>query len=183
MKELIKNYVKEELKKLRYLGDTIYLENVNPTLLEDVIGDFEEPYELNGYDCDYWAKSGDYSIFGCMSNGTAKIRLAKGEIKPVKTDSAKVQSVNENSNVKEDGTPIANILDNSANWATFYFSFGYGHKHYGYYQPIKAENKSKAHKKMVEVYGTEWAFIYTEREWLDANPNSMYKPLELLYAI
>lgn len=178
MKELIKNYVKEELKNLRYVGDKVKLQNVNPSLLEEVIGDFEDPYELNGYDCDYWASVGDYSIFGSMRFGTAEITLERGEVRRNCNDSKDVDD-DENSELKTEQV----IPEEAKSWSTFYFTFGYGQFNYGSFQPIKAENQSKAHKKMVEVYGTSWSFVYNETEWQDVIDRNMSKPLEILYAI
>lgn len=178
MKELIKNYVREELKKLKYVGDKVYLENVNPSLLEDVIGDFEDPYELNGYDCDYWANVGDYSIFGSMRFGTAEITLEQGESRSNSKNYNK-GDINEKSDLEKEEI----IPEEAKNWDTFYFTFGYSQMYYGYYQPIKAENQSNAHKKMLEVYGTDWSFVYNEYEWQDTVDEDMSKPLDLIYAI
>lgn len=178
MKELIKNNVKKELKKLRYVGDTVHLENVNPSLLEEVVGEFENPYELNGYDCDYWIEVGDYSISGCMRYGTADIELVRGEVRKGSNNSF------EDTTSEQSERELEKIIpDEAKNWDTFYFTFGYGQLHYGSYQPIKAENQSKAHKKMLEIYGTDWSFVYNENEWQDVMDEDMSTSLDIIYAI
>lgn len=45
------------------------------------------------------------------------------------------------------------------------FTFGGGHEHEGFCQPILALNADEARTKMVELYGTKWAFQYSEDEW------------------
>lgn len=77
MRNSIIKYIEEEVSKLKNDGDYVYLEGVCPYLLEYVLGDFDDPYELNGYDCDYWVKVGDYNISGSMRYGTAEIILEK----------------------------------------------------------------------------------------------------------
>ncbi len=79
MKDLIVKYIKDEVSKLKNYGDYVDLEGVYPYALEYVLGDFDEPYELNGYDCDYWARIGNYHICGSMRYGTAEITLEKEE--------------------------------------------------------------------------------------------------------
>lgn len=174
IKNEIKNYIKEELSKLHYINDEVSLKNVYPAIIEEVIGDFDKPYELNGYDCDYWAKTDTYSIDGCMRSGTATIILIKGE-KGSNADKEVIVPKSE----KEDYTIPK---EGSENFETFYFTFGSGQKHAEHYQPIKAENSSKAHAKMCEVYGTAWAFDYTQKDW--DNISNCFKgiALDLIYA-
>ena len=71
MKDLIVKYIKDEVSKLKNYGDYVYLSGVCPYMLGYVLGDFD--YELNGYDCDYWARVGNYFISGSMRFGTAEI--------------------------------------------------------------------------------------------------------------
>ena len=44
------------------------------------------------------------------------------------------------------------------------FTFGCGHKYGGKYVRI-AGDYNEARNKMVQKYGTEWAFQYSEEEW------------------
>ena len=80
MRNSIIKYIEEEVSKLKNNGDCVRLKDVCPYLLEYVLGDFDDPYELNGYDCDYWARVGDYSISGSMRYGTAKITFSKKDM-------------------------------------------------------------------------------------------------------
>lgn len=48
----------------------------------------------------------------------------------------------------------------------YYFTFGCGQRNAGMVQPIMASSMEEARKIMVEHYGTEWSFSYTEDEWL-----------------
>ena len=60
----------------------------------------------------------------------------------------------------------------------YIFTFGVGQKHAGYY--VKASGTyGEARQKMVDKYGLDWAFQYTEEEWqkwLDRKP--IYIPAE-----
>lgn len=75
MKECIKRYVQEEVSKLKNKGESVELECVYPKILNSVLGDEDEPFELNGYDCDYWMTIGKYDIDGTMRYGTATVTL------------------------------------------------------------------------------------------------------------
>ena len=75
MKENIKQYIREEINKLKNKDESVELECVYPEILNDVLGDNDEPYDLNGYDCDYWMTIGSYDIFGTMRFGTATVTL------------------------------------------------------------------------------------------------------------
>lgn len=46
-----------------------------------------------------------------------------------------------------------------------YFTFGAGQEQEGFCQPILAENAVEAREIMVEVYGSQWAFQYTEEQY------------------
>ena len=70
MKENIKQYIQEEVNKLKNKDESIKLECVYPEILNEVLGDNDEPY-----DCDYWMTIGSYNIFGTMRFGTATITL------------------------------------------------------------------------------------------------------------
>lgn len=61
----------------------------------------------------------------------------------------------------------------------YYFTFGSGQVNEGLCQPIIAENIHIATEKMNELYGTEWAFSYTEEQWAEPLPFGMPKELEL----
>lgn len=63
----------------------------------------------------------------------------------------------------------------------YYFTFGYGQEHEGYYVKIIAENHSDARETMSMMYGEKWAFQYDEEqfnEFLTDYPN--YKCLETI---
>lgn len=66
----------------------------------------------------------------------------------------------------------------------WYFTFGSGQEHEGFYVKIKGDF-STARGKMFEKYGNKWAFQYSEKEWktTEADPNrwwSMEKELEVI---
>ena len=73
MKENIKEYISKEINKLKNIGDSVNLNFVYPEILNEILGSNEEPYDLNGYDCDYWMTIGNYDIFGTMRYGTATV--------------------------------------------------------------------------------------------------------------
>lgn len=181
MKEQIKQYIIKEIKKLKNECDIVELVNVYPSILEEVLGDFNEPYELNGYDCDYWANTDVYEIFGTMRFATAKITLRKA-----KTNTEYKKEEIKTSEIKEEPI-ILRITDVSQdilkNLNTYYFTFGYGQKHEGYYQPIMAKDKAIALKKMVEIYKTKWAFQYDEKEWESCKKYYINKALEIIVAL
>ena len=60
------------------------------------------------------------------------------------------------------------------------FTFGSGQKHAGYYVRIQGTFEA-ARKKMIEKYGKQWAFQYSQDEWsgLENDPDRPY-PLEKL---
>lgn len=177
MKSLLKKYIKDEVSKLKYKEDTCKLINVYPSILEEVLGEFKNPYSLNGYDCDYWAKTSKYDICGCMRFGTAEVTLINAPSKEKKVDiiTDKEEKVSEITQV---------ITDEMKSWDMFYFTFGSGQFHEGYYQPIKAKNAICAKNKMFELYGTNWCSIYNQDEWnkICSKYGSLYKSLELVYA-
>lgn len=45
------------------------------------------------------------------------------------------------------------------------FTFGCGQRNEGKYVEVLANSYSEARDKMVNEYGIEWAFQYTEEEW------------------
>lgn len=45
------------------------------------------------------------------------------------------------------------------------FTFGVGQEHEGFYVKIYGTH-DEARKKMIEKYGTKWAFQYSEGQWL-----------------
>ncbi len=49
----------------------------------------------------------------------------------------------------------------------FYFTFPYGSSFNNAYVKIKAENWYEARAKMVEVYGKNWSFQYSEDTFLE----------------
>ena len=68
-----------------------------------------------------------------------------------------------------------NIVPEEQYWI---FTFGSGMKHEGKYVKIRGTYGS-AREKMVERYGTNWAFQYSEKEWnrMENDPQR-YWPLE-----
>lgn len=186
MEKSIRQYIKDEVSKLEYVGDEIKLKYVYPAILEDVLGDFDEPYELSGYDCDYWAKTDEYSISGCMSYGHATITLCKGKEKPLndkeESRDSSEQKLKKELTISEKINMYKNPPEGSEKWETFYCTFGGGQWFQGSHQPIKAENRSKAHKRMHSVYGTKWSFIYTQDEWIGIDCRDKGNELELIYA-
>lgn len=53
---------------------------------------------------------------------------------------------------------------NSEKW--YIFTFGVGQLHGGRYVKVKGTYDS-AREKMIDKYGIEWAFQYSEEEWND----------------
>lgn len=191
MKDLLKDYIKKELKKLDTNGGSIELKNVYPDLLEDVLGEFVEPYELNGYDCDYWAKTDKYDVYGCMRFGTARISLLEldeeDEDENYQNEVKETVDVTEVENRVICGFKVENVPDIILNQLeTFYFTFGYGQRHEGHYQPIMAYDFQTAHLKMLEMYGTKFASSYTQEKWDKESLKEYYpesKALETIVAL
>lgn len=77
IEEQIRRYIYKQVDRLRVKGDSVRLQCVYPDIIEYVLGDSETPYELNGYDCDYWMTIGDYKIYGSMRYGMATITLTE----------------------------------------------------------------------------------------------------------
>lgn len=47
----------------------------------------------------------------------------------------------------------------------YIFTFGYGQKHAGHYVKIWGTFET-ARQKMIDNYGVDWAFQYSEKRWL-----------------
>ena len=77
IEQQIRRYIYKETDRLRHKGDSVKLQCVYPDVIEYVLGCSEEPYELNGYDCDYWMIIGNYKIHGSMRFGTATVTLTE----------------------------------------------------------------------------------------------------------
>ena len=77
IEQQIRRYIYKETDMLRHKGDLAKLKGVYPDAIEYVLGDSETPYELNGYDCDYWMTIGKYDINGSMRFGTATVTLTE----------------------------------------------------------------------------------------------------------
>lgn len=77
IEEQIRRYIYKQVDRLRVKGDSVELQCVYPDIIEYVLGDNEEPYELNGYDCDYWMTIGKYDINGSMRFGAATVTLTE----------------------------------------------------------------------------------------------------------
>lgn len=54
------------------------------------------------------------------------------------------------------------------------FTFGSGQKHEGCYVRVTAASYADARRKMVEKYGIEWAFQYSEDDWDRWSKNRPY---------
>lgn len=48
----------------------------------------------------------------------------------------------------------------------YYFTFGCGQQNAGRVQPIMASSMEEARERMIDAWGHEWSFSYTEDEWL-----------------
>lgn len=72
MQERIEKYIEEKIKGLKS-GEEVTLKGVFPSVIEDVIGDFEDELELNGWQGDYWTGNSEYKVSGCMYYGDATI--------------------------------------------------------------------------------------------------------------
>lgn len=178
MREQLEQYIKSELKALKYKGDKIQLKNVYPSLLEDVMGKFI-PYELNGYDCDYWTHTDKYEIFGCMRFGTVEITLKIGKDKPQEIIIENKETTLQKPSIKRINDVPSNVL---SDLKTFYFTFGNGQINSDRYQPIMAKNSTIAHEKMIEIYGTKWSFMYDETSWNTVGTFYTNKNLETIVA-
>lgn len=77
--KLIKYLLDEKIKLDSKKVDVIKLTNVSPSLIEEVFGDFDDTPEFNGWQGDYWASSGEYSVSGCMYYGTASVSRKEDE--------------------------------------------------------------------------------------------------------
>lgn len=65
----------------------------------------------------------------------------------------------------------------------FYGTFGTGHSHHGYYQPILVDTLDLAGKIMFGTYGLNWASIYTEDEFKECKERGIFldlKPLPII---
>ena len=49
---------------------------------------------------------------------------------------------------------------------SYFFTFGYGQPHEGKYVKVYGDYAT-ARKKMVDKYGLNWAFQYSDKEWSD----------------
>lgn len=179
IEKMIKNYIQEEIKKAKKENrKTVELKNVYPSILEDVIGSFNEPYELNGYDCDYWVQTSEFEISGCMRFGTADLTFKnfkekkeeeKIEISEEEKRQQKVKNeykdlyVIKNYDEKEHKNMIKDFKD-------FYVSFGCGQMYAERYQNIKAKNRTDAIRAVNILYGTRYCMVYNQEEWNKINP-------------
>lgn len=55
----------------------------------------------------------------------------------------------------------------------FYFTFGVGTTYASRYVVIAADTYEDARNEMFARFGTNWAFQYTEKEWVDEDGISM----------
>lgn len=64
------------------------------------------------------------------------------------------------------------------------FTFGQHHEYCDRHQIIFANEPEKAEDKMFEVYGRNWAFQYTEKQWEKSKSEGFFlksEPLEPIY--
>ena len=166
MKNKIVSYITKEIKKLKYKGDNIILNNVYPSIIEDVLGNFDNPYTLNGYDCDYSTTVGKYKVSGSMRFGTAEITLMDGDSREDSVNNTVIGDVAKNDSLIKNEICLDDLTeDELKELNTYYFTFGIGQNHEGMYQPIMARNIRIASEKMFDMYGTKWSDKYTQEEW------------------
>lgn len=58
---------------------------------------------------------------------------------------------------------LKKLTESKESW--WIFTFGYGQKHAGHYVKIWGTFET-ARQKMIEKYGVDWAFQYSEKRWL-----------------
>lgn len=67
----------------------------------------------------------------------------------------------------------------------FYATFGLGHEHQDKIQPIYAPDATEARNVMLKVYQDKWAFLYTEKQFIESKAEGHFKnheELPTLYA-
>lgn len=180
------NDIKEKVGNLKYKGESVKINNVYPDILEAALGDFDDGYELNGYDCDYWANVQDrkYSICGCMRYGYATITLEVGDVKK-KDDGEEKEREEDNPytrttfqpdwlNVAFDNIPpvIPNVSDEKLDelledgvLRAFYITFPADFTSKTPYVIIYAKDEMGARKRAFSIWGRRWASIYNVTEW------------------
>lgn len=65
-----------------------------------------------------------------------------------------------------------------------YFTFGQAHKYSGHHQVIFSDSPEAAEEKMFEVYGRNWAFQYTKKQWEQQKAKGSFlnsEPLEPIH--
>lgn len=70
-------------------------------------------------------------------------------------------------------------MDSISEKQIWYFTFCLGSNLGGKCQPIRAESYGKARAKMVEMYGTRWAFQYSSSEWEELKSRPFKQETEL----
>lgn len=63
---------------------------------------------------------------------------------------------------------------------TVYFTFGSGSENAGHYYVITAETRQQALDEMYRLFGQNWAFWYTEKEWQQALDEGHFRNLKQL---
>lgn len=79
IENMIKKYIREEIKKLEENGGEISLNNVNPNILAEVLGYDDSVTDWNG--TDYWFTTDKYEVAGDAEYGNATITLIPEESK------------------------------------------------------------------------------------------------------
>ena len=179
IKQEIINNIKEKMETLHYKGDSVRIYNVCPALLEEVLGDFDDGYELNGYDCDYWAslEGKKYEVFGCMRYGYAEITLAKGDKRPKnKTrveENPYTKSSFQGSWMTEPWTDIPPVVKCTKKQLEMLLEKGILHPYHitftgttgGSYVIIYAKDEMDARKRAFTIWGRNWSDINDEEQW------------------
>lgn len=61
-----------------------------------------------------------------------------------------------------------------------YFTFGQNSYYHNHVQIIYAESPEQAEDKMFELWGSQWAFQYTEEQWQASISEGFFKNIEKL---
>lgn len=180
----ITNELIESLQMLKYKDDCVRVNNVYPSLIEDALGNFDDGYELNGYDCDYWASIsnvvgiGSLDIFGCMRYGYAEFTKTDGEANPNDDVSSENEDVyTRHTCTLKDGTKIIDIpksqkIDESDvaeilsdGYKPYYILFINNYSGNHQYVIIYATNEMDARKRAFSIWDRNWSDICEQEEW------------------
>lgn len=176
IKNEIINKIREGVAKLEYKDDSVEFENVCPRIIEEALGDFDDGYELNGYDCDYWASIGDLDIQGCMRYGNATISKKTGKIRRKRKKDVEENVYTRTKCTLRDGYTIKNIpvaekiqhTDHQSmiedGLEPFYITFIYTGSS-NQYVVIYAMDDNDARKRAFSIWDRRWDCIYNQEAW------------------